>query len=63
MEMLNVSMILGSGLWQSLIGWFGSWIVNYGWAIIVFTICLKLVMVPLDIYQSEMLGLYSCKIL
>ena len=51
MEMLNVSMMLGSDLWQTLIGWFGSWIVNYGWAIIVFTICLKLVMIPLDIYQ------------
>ena len=50
MEMLN-SMMLGFDLWQSIIGWFGSWITNYGWAIIVFTIALKLVMIPLDIFQ------------
>ena len=49
--MLNMSMMLGSDLWQTIIGWFGSWIVNYGWAIIVFTIALKLVMIPLDIFQ------------
>lgn len=51
MEMLNFSTILGFDLWHSLISWFGSWITNYGWAIIVFTIALKLVMSPLDIYQ------------
>ena len=45
------SMILKFDLWHSLIGWFASWIGNYGWAIIVFTIALKLVMSPLDIYQ------------
>ena len=50
MEMLN-SMMLGFDLWQTIIGWFGSWIVNYGWAIIVFTIALKLIMIPLDIFQ------------
>ena len=52
MEMLtNTSMVLGFDLWHTLISWFGSWITNYGWAIIVFTIALKLVMSPLDIYQ------------
>ncbi len=52
MEMLsNVSLILGFNLWHSIISWFGSWITNYGWAIIVFTIALKLVMSPLDVYQ------------
>ena len=52
MEMLtNFSLILGFDLWHSLISWFGSWITNYGWAIIVFTIVLKLVMSPLDVYQ------------
>lgn len=52
MEMLsNFSLILGFNLWHSIIAWFGSWIVNYGWAIIVFTIALKLVMSPLDVYQ------------
>ena len=52
MEMLNnFSLILGFDLWHSLISWFGSWITNYGWAIIVFTIALKLLMSPLDVYQ------------
>ena len=52
MEMLtNFSLILGFDLWHTLISWFGSWITNYGWAIIVFTIALKLIMSPLDIYQ------------
>ena len=52
MEMLsNFSLILGFDLWHTIIGWFGSWIPNYGWAIIVFTIALKLLMSPLDIYQ------------
>ena len=52
MEMLNnFSLILGFNLWHSVISWFGSWITNYGWAIIVFTIALKLIMSPLDIYQ------------
>ena len=52
MEMLNnFSLILGFNLWHNIISWFGSWIVNYGWAIIVFTIALKLIMSPLDVYQ------------
>ena len=51
MEMLNMSMMLGSDLWQTIIAWFGSWVTNYGWAIILFTVLLKLVMTPLDIFQ------------
>lgn len=53
MEMLNnVSMMLAkSDLWTTLINLFSKWIVNYGWAIILFTVFLKLVMSPLDIYQ------------
>ncbi len=52
MEMLNsTSMLLSSNLWTIIINAFANWIVNYGWAIIVFTICLKLVLSPLDIFQ------------
>lgn len=52
MEMLmNFSMVLKFDLWHTLISWFAGWITNYGWAIIVFTIALKLIMSPLDIYQ------------
>lgn len=52
MEMLNsVSLLLSSNFWTIIIDFFANSIVNYGWAIIVFTICLKLVLSPLDIFQ------------
>ena len=52
MEMLNsVSMLLASDLWTIIIDFFARTIVNYGWAIIIFTICLKLVLSPLDVFQ------------
>lgn len=52
MEMLNsVSLLLASNFWTTIIDFFAKAIVNYGWAIIVFTICLKLVLSPLDILQ------------
>ena len=52
MDMLtNSSMILGKNLWAIIIDWFAKGITNYGWAIILFTIALKFVMSPLDIYQ------------
>lgn len=52
MEMLNsATTLLSSNLWTIIINFFADWIVNYGWAIIVFTICLKLVLSPLDILQ------------
>ena len=49
MEMLT-SMTLAS-MWSTIINAFAGWIVNYGWAIIVFTIVLKLILSPLDILQ------------
>ena len=50
--MLNsVSLLLANNFWAIIIDFFADWIVNYGWAIIVFTICLKLVLSPLDIIQ------------
>jgi len=52
MEMLNsANMLLSFDFWGWILGGFSKWIVNYGWMIIVFTIILKLVMTPLDIYQ------------
>ncbi len=47
----NISLLLKSDLWTVLINWFSNWLVNYGWAIVVFTICLKLVLLPLDVFQ------------
>lgn len=41
-----------TGFWQSIIGWFEKGIHSYGWAIILFTICLKLILSPLDFYQK-----------
>lgn len=46
-----ISCLLSGNIWTVLINAFARWIVNYGWAIIVFTICLKLVLTPLDIFQ------------
>lgn len=56
MEMLAVSSLLSSNLWTILINGFAKWIVNYGWTIIVFTICLKLVLSPLDVLQRVFSG-------
>lgn len=54
MEMLNsISLLLANNFWANIINLFAKWIVNYGWAIIVFTICLKLLMTPLDILQRS----------
>ena len=44
-------MLLASDLWTIIIDFFAKTIVNYGWAIIIFTICLKLVLSPLDVFQ------------
>ena len=42
-----------NGLWGRLLGLFYNLLQNMGWTIVVFTICLKLVLVPLDIYQRH----------
>ena len=50
--MLNLSTLLaGNNLWTILINQFAKWIVSYGWAIVVFTIVLKIVLSPLDVLQ------------
>ncbi len=52
MEMLNsINMLLSSNVWATIINLFAKWIVNYGWTIIIFTIVLKLILSPLDIFQ------------
>jgi YidC/Oxa1 family membrane protein insertase len=42
-----------TGFWGTMIGWFSGFIGNYGWTIVVFTICLKLVISPLDFWQRK----------
>ena len=39
------------GLVGQLIYWMRSWIGNYGWTVVVFTVFLKLIMLPLDFWQ------------
>lgn len=51
MEMLNNTMFLKADMWTNIIDFFAKWLVNYGWTIVVFTICLKLILSPLDIMQ------------
>ena len=41
------------GLWGTIIGWFNSIIGNFALAIIVFTIVLKLILIPLDVWQKK----------
>lgn len=40
-----------SGLWEILILRVFNFIGNYGWRILFFTVCLKLLLLPLDLYQ------------
>lgn len=42
-----------TGMWGALIGWFNSFIPNYGWTIIVFTILIKIIVSPLDFLQRR----------
>lgn len=51
MEMLNFSVLLGADMWTKLIDVFAKWLVNYGWTIVVFTVALKLVLLPIDVIQ------------
>ena len=46
-------LVNNNDLWKFLISWFASFIVNYGWAVILFTVCLKLVLTPLDFIQRK----------
>ena len=56
--MVNIANLLISswpqgGVWETIIGWFYSFIQNYALTIIIFTIVLKLVMFPLDLIQKR----------
>lgn len=39
------------GLVGKLVRWMHGWIGNYGWTVVVFTLFLKLIMLPLDLWQ------------
>ena len=54
MGMLEISQLLiTKAFWGKLIDIFVKWVGNYGWAIILLTIALKLVLTPLDVMQRN----------
>ena len=52
MDFIGLLATQPTGLWHTIIYWFSSFINSYGWAIILFTVCLKLVLSPLDFFQK-----------
>lgn len=55
MGMLEFSqMLITKACWGKLIDLFVKWLGNYGWAIILLTIALKLVLSPIDVIQKRM---------
>lgn len=55
MGMLDFSqMLITKACWGKLIDLFVKWLGNYGWAIILLTIALKLVLSPIDIIQKRL---------
>ena len=42
-----------SGFFQSILEWIYTWVGNYGWAIVIFTLLIRLVLLPLDIKSKK----------
>lgn len=42
-----------SGYFQSILEWIFSWVGNYGWSIVIFTLLVRLVLLPLDIKSKK----------
>ena len=55
MGMLNSfsQLLITKAFWSSCINFFVDFLGNYGWAIILFTIVLKLVLSPFDVLQRK----------
>ena len=54
MGMLEFSqMLITKAFWEKCINWLVDWVGNYGWAIILLTIALKLILIPLEILQKN----------
>ena len=49
---LREAIVEPSGLWFNLFNWFESWIGNYGWTILLFTVFVKLIVLPLEFYNK-----------
>ena len=42
-----------SGYFQSILEWIFSWVGNFGWSIVIFTLFVRLVLLPLDIKSKK----------
>ena len=42
-----------SGLFQSVLEWIYSWVGNYGWSVVVFTVLVRVILLPLDIKSKK----------
>lgn len=42
-----------TALFQNILQWIYSWVGNYGWAVVVFTLVVRLVLLPLDIKSKK----------
>ena len=42
-----------SGLFQSILEWIFRWVGNYGWSVVVFTLLIRMVMLPFDIKSKK----------
>jgi YidC/Oxa1 family membrane protein insertase len=52
-DFVNLLVIAPTGFWQTLIEFFNTFILDYAWAIIVLTICIKLILSPLDFFNKK----------
>ena len=53
MDFISLLVVEPTGMWQSIISIFESFILNYAWAIIVLTICIKIILTPLDFLNKK----------
>lgn len=42
-----------SGLFQNVLEWIFSWVGNYGWAVVIFTLLIRMLTLPLDIKSKK----------
>ena len=42
-----------SGLFQSILEWIYRWVGNYGWSVVVFTLLIRMIMLPFDIKSKK----------
>ncbi|MBE5774849.1 MAG: YidC/Oxa1 family membrane protein insertase [Clostridiales bacterium] len=42
-----------TGLFMNLLNWINSWVGNYGWSIVIFTLMIRFVLLPLDIKSKK----------